>query len=227
MDQLIHLLIVDDHPALLYGLAGLFKDSPDIEIVGEARDGIMAIELACKLDPDVILMDLALPQKSGLETIREIRKAGVKSRILVFSASAEGHNILAALQGGAIGFLTKDSSPKEIILAIQKTYNGEPVLKSFLEQNLIHSLQNPLSVEMEETGIIENLHAETLTNREKEILRWLSLGLSNQQIATRACITETTVRSHISNLFQKLNIHNRAQAVVYALKTGLIDLEEI
>jgi NarL family two-component system response regulator LiaR len=215
MDQPIRLLIVDDHPALRYGLVALFQHEPDFEVVAEASNGIEAVEKARSMNPDVILMDLGLPKKNGLEAIKEIIQFNPESRIIIFTSSSDGDKILAAIKAGAIGYLVKDNSPQEIFYAIRNAQQGKPTLSARTELSLFHQIQNnkPISHPM-----------ETLTARELEILRWLANGLTNADIANKAFVSEGTVRSHVSNLINKLGLENRAQAVIYAVRNGLVDL---
>lgn len=216
-EQPIRLLIVDDHPALRYGLVELFHHEPDFNVVAEASDGIEAVEKAFSQNPDVILMDLGLPKKSGLEAIKEILQRNPESRIIIFTSYSEGDQILAAIKAGAIGYLVKDNSPQEIFYAIRNAHQGKPTLSARTELSLFHQIQNNKST-------VPNLQA--LTTRELDILRWLALGLTNSEIAHEATITEGTVRSHVSNLISKLGLENRAQAVVYAIRKGLINVDE-
>ena len=215
MEQSIRLLIVDDHPALRIGLTGLFERAPGFFVVGEACDGEEAIEKAQSLKPDVILMDLSLPKKSGLDAIKEIFLFNPKIRILIFTASSNGEQIFAAIKAGAIGYLVKDSSAQELFSAVRNAYQGEPVLTHQLELNLIHQIQQTQTFDFP---------IEKLTDREVEILCWLAQGLTNNQIAEKGCISECTVRSHVSNLLSKLGLENRAQAVIYAIRKGLINI---
>jgi NarL family two-component system response regulator LiaR len=212
---MIKLLIVDDHPALRWGLVGLFTHESDFEVVGEASDGIEAIEKSISLKPNIILMDLALPKKSGLEEIKEIILIQPEMKILIFSAFSDGEKIFSAIEAGAIGYLVKDSSPNELVLAVRNASNGIPVMTQKTELSLIHQIQRKPVLDFSE---------ESITERELGILRWLALGLTNAQIAEKGCISEGTVRSHVSNLLGKLCLENRAQAVIYALNRGLIEI---
>ena len=216
MPQCIQLLIVDDHPALRRGLIALIQHEPDLTVVAEASNGIEAVEKAHALQPDVILMDLALPRKNGLEAIREICADCPEIKILVFSSFSDGDRILAAMQAGAIGYLTKDGTPQEIFDAIRAVHQGKPTLNPQVELSLLHQIQY--------NHVEDDLAFGSLTVREIEILRWLAQGLTNGAIAKNAEIKEGTVRSHISNLLNKLGLSNRAQAAIYAIRKGLIDL---
>jgi len=215
MEQSIRLLIVDDHPALRVGLIGLFKHAPDLLVIGEASNGEEAIDKAKDLKPDVIIMDLAMPKKNGLEAIKEILFTNPEIKIIIFTAFSDGQQIYAAIKAGAIGYLEKDSSAQDLFSAVRNAYRGESVLTHQIELNLIHQIQQNQTVDFP---------IDKLTDREVEILRWLAQGLTNAQIAEKGCISEGTVRSHVSNLLNKLGLENRAQGVVYAIRKGLVNI---
>jgi NarL family two-component system response regulator LiaR len=217
MEKTIRILIVDDHPTMRFGLVGLFKQTPDFLVVGEASDGEEAVEIAGKIDVDVIIMDFALPKKSGLEAIQEILAIHPNIKILIFTAFSNGDQILAGIKAGAIGYVVKDSSPNELVTAVRNAFHGKPSLTHEIELNLMHQIQqNP----------IIDFPVDKLTDREIEILSWLAQGLTNAQMAEKGFISEGTVRSHISNLLSKLRLENRAQAVIYALRKGVIDIKD-
>ena len=216
MSQPIRLLIVDDHPTIRFGLVALFAHESDFSVVGEASNGFEAVEKAISTKPDVILMDLALPKMGGLQAMSEILAECPQIRIIVFTAFSDSDQILAATKAGAIGYLLKDSSPQELFKAIHNAMLGKPAFNAQVELSLLQSIRQPS---------IPEPPVEKLTEREIEILRWLAQGLSNSDIAQKACITEGTVRSHISNLLNKLGLSNRAQAVIYAIRNGLINLD--
>lgn len=215
MDLPICLLVVDDHPTLRFGLVALLSQEADFKVVGEASNGFEAVEKAGSLHPDVILMDLGLPKKNGMEAIREILALDPAARILIFTSSSDGDQILAAIRAGAIGYLVKDNSPQELFYAIRNAYQGKPTLSARSELSLFQQIQNNKPA---------SLPIDALTARELDILRWLAHGLTNAEIAREATITEGTVRSHVSNLINKLGLENRAQAVIYAIRRGLIDV---
>lgn len=215
MDLPIRLLVVDDHPTLRFGLVALLSQEADFEVVGEATNGFEAVEKAGNLHPDVILMDLGLPKKNGMEAIRDILALDPTARILIFTSSSDGDQILAAIRAGAIGYLVKDNSPQELFYAIRNAYQGKPTLSARSELSLFQQIQNNRPAA---------LPIDALTARELDILRWLAHGLTNAEIAREATITEGTVRSHVSNLINKLGLENRAQAVIYAIRKGLIDV---
>ena len=216
MENPIRLLIVDDHPALRFGLAELFRHISDFCVVGEAGSGEEAVELADTASPDVILMDLSLPKMSGLEAIQEILAVHPEIRILIFSAFSNGEQILAGLKAGAIGYLVKNSPTHKIISAVRDTFHGKPSLNSQVEIDLIHEIQHHQPADFP---------VDKLTDREIEILSWMGLGLTNTQIAQKGGISEGTVRSHVSHLLNKLGLENRSQAVIYTIRKGLINLD--
>ncbi|MBM3437106.1 MAG: response regulator transcription factor, partial [Bacteroidetes bacterium] len=184
-------------------------------VVGEACNGIDAVEKALALNPDVVIMDLALPKKSGCEAIGEIQSSKPEIKILIFSSSSDNDQIMAAIQAGAIGYLLKDSAPQEICAAIRKVHEGKPVLNPQVEISILHQIQHNRTADYP---------VEILTEREIKILRWLAQGLTDYDIAKIAHVTPGTVRSHISSVLNKLGLNNRAQAVIYALKKGLIKI---
>ncbi|MEI7847108.1 MAG: response regulator transcription factor [Chloroflexota bacterium] len=212
----IRLLIVDDHPMMRFGLVSLFQHEPDFLVVAEACNGVEAIEKAIAENPDVILLDLGLPKKSGLEVIQEVLQINPNLKIIVFTSYSDGDRILTAIKAGAIGYLVKDNSPQDIFYAVRNAYQGKPTLSTRTELSLFHEIQDKKPVPSSR---------DQLTTREIDILRFVALGMKYAEIAKEICVTEGTVRSHMSNLSKKLGFENRAQAVVYAIRNGLIDIE--
>ena len=214
----IRVLLVDDHTIVREGLRALLEGRKGFIIAGEACDGEQAVSLAIRLKPHVILMDLKMPNKNGLEAIREIKAADEGARILVLTSYAEDEQVFAAIQGGALGYLLKDSSPQELLEAIRCVYRGEASLHPAVQRKLILGMRKPVS---------ETDSASSLTDREVEVLRLVARGLSNAEIANRLVVGEGTVRFHVSNILSKLALENRTQAVLYALRQGLVKLEEL
>ncbi|GIK36949.1 MAG: DNA-binding response regulator [Chloroflexota bacterium] len=213
----IRVLIADDHPVVREGLRGLISFKPGFEIVGEAEDGFEAVLLARRLKPDVILMDLEMPRKSGLNAIKEIIADNPQARILILTSFAEDKKIVASLEAGALGYLLKDSSPQELLRAIRAVYQGELSLHPTIARKMLQQ-QN------QSTPPSPTL--ETLTRREMQVLKLVAQGLSNKEIADRLVISGPTVRSHIANILNKLNLTSRTQAVLYALSQGIAKLDE-
>jgi two-component system, NarL family, response regulator LiaR len=195
------------------GLSALIATEPAMSLVGEAEDGVEAVLKARSLRPDVILMDLAMPRKDGIEAIHEIKNENADARILVITSFAEDEKVFPAIKAGAQGYLLKDSSPQELVQAIHDVHNGESSLDPAIARKLLRELNRPLMPATTE---------EPLTEREIEVVKLLAQGLSNQEIGEQLIITERTVRSHVSSILSKLHLANRTQAALYALREGLI-----
>lgn len=214
----IRVLIADDHPVVREGLRGLISFKTGFEVVGEAEDGFEVVQLAHTLRPDVILMDLEMPRKSGLEAIKEIRAANPQARILILTSFTEDKKILASLEAGALGYLLKDSSPQELLRAIRDVYQGELSLHPMVARKMLQQQNAPT--------ITPPPPVDSLTERELEVLKLVARGLDNKEIADQLVISGPTVRSHITNILAKLNLTSRTQAVLYALRQGIVRLDE-
>jgi NarL family two-component system response regulator LiaR len=218
MSEDICILVVDDHAVVREGLRALIDVQPDMQLVGEAVDGVEAVERACALRPDVILLDLVMPRKGGLEAIIEIKEKDPDARILVLTSFAEDDKVFPAIKAGAMGYLLKDSSAKELIQAIRDVYEGEPTMHPSIARKLMRDLQRPPEPDKPRTE-------EPLSEREVEVLRLVARGSSNQEIGDELFISERTVRTHVGNILGKLHLANRTQAALYALREGLATLE--
>lgn len=213
----IRVLIADDHPVVREGLRGLISFKIGLEVVGEAEDGVEAVLLAGKLRPDVIVMDLEMPRKNGLEAIKEIKAKNPQARILLLTSFTEDQKIFNSLDAGALGCFLKNSSPQELIRAIRDVYQGELVLHPTIARKLLQRQSQAIPVPPV---------SEILTEREVEVLKLMARGLSNKTIANSLVVGMPTVRSHITNILTKLNLSNRTQAVLYALREGIARLDE-
>jgi NarL family two-component system response regulator LiaR len=212
----IRVLIVDDHTVVRYGLRLMLEQKPGFEVVGEAADGLAAIHQSELLKPDVILMDLAMKGLDGVAAITQIHQTCPEIRILVLTSFPDDAKIMAAIQAGAMGYLLKDTSPSELVAAIQRVHRGEVSLSPDLARRLVLQLHGSQKPSQPETP---------LTDREIEVLRLAASGLSNPEIAKKLFITEGTVRFHFSNILDKLHLPNRTQAILYALRQGWADLK--
>jgi NarL family two-component system response regulator LiaR len=217
MTEDIRILIVDDHAVVREGLRALIAVQPNMKLVGEAKDGIEAVHKTRSLQPDVVLLDLVMPRKGGLDAIGEIKEKNPDTRILVLTSFAEDEMVFPAIKAGALGYLLKDSSAQELLQAIRDVYRGEPTMHPTIARKLMRELQRPPDLPPTE---------EPLTEREVEVLKFVAQGLSNQEIADILVIGERTVRSHVTNILGKLHLANRTQAALYALREGLARLDE-
>jgi NarL family two-component system response regulator LiaR len=214
---MIRILIVDDHPIVRRGLRSVIKaHRSGMEVVGEAENGLEAVRMAEELTPDVILMDLVMPGKDGIEAIRDIRRANPNAHILVLTSFNEEDRAFAAIKAGALGYLIKNSSAEELIQAIRDVASGN----SWLHPNIARKLIVELNEERDEAE-----HADALTDREMQVLKLAARGLTNRDIAAQLVISEATVRFHVGNILSKLHLANRTQAVLYALREGLAELK--
>lgn len=211
----IRILIADDHQLVRQGLIALLSVKPGIEVIGQAGDGVEAVDLAGSLGPDIILLDLLMPHKDGIEATREIKAEDSNARILIITSFAEDENVYRAIKAGALGYLLKDSSPDELLQAIHDVYEGRLSLHPNIASKLIEELNQPVETKPTE---------DPLTERELEVLKLVAKGRSNQEIAKELVVSERTVGAHVSNILSKLHLANRTQAALYALRTGLTDL---
>ena len=212
-DRLIRLLVVEDHNVVRAGLCSLLTARYGVTVVGEAADGLEAIDKAQALKPDVILMDLAMPRMTGLEAILKIREQDPDARILILTSFGEEAKVTAAMRAGAMGVLLKDSSADDLAHAIQSVHRGNLSLPQDLARKIISGLLDA------ETAAAP---AEELTKRELDVLKYLAQGMSNAEIADALSVSVPTVRSHVHNLLGKLPMTSRTQAALYAVEIGLV-----
>jgi NarL family two-component system response regulator LiaR len=222
MSARIRVLIADDHAILRKGIRALLGTEPDIEVVGEAGDGLETVAQAQALRPDVILMDLVMPRMDGIEATRRItaEQPGVPGtpRVLVLTSFAADDKVFPAIKAGALGYILKDSGPAELVQAIHQVHQGQPSLEPAIALKVLQELSHPPQ---------QPPTPDPLTERELEVLRLIAQGKSNQEIAEQLVITEHTVRTHVSNILSKLHLASRTQAALYALKEGLASLGDI
>jgi NarL family two-component system response regulator LiaR len=218
MNSPIRVLIADDHAILRKGIRALLGTEPDIDVVGEARNGQETVEQARALCPEVILMDLVMPNMDGIEATRRITAEQPGVRILVLTSFAADDKIFPAIKAGALGYVLKDSGPGELVRAIHQVYHGQPSLEPAIALKVLQEISRPH--QQLPTG-------EPLSERELEVLRLLAQGKSNREIADQLVITELTVRTHVSNILGKLHVASRTQAALHALKEGLASLDDV
>lgn len=213
MDPL-RVLIADDHPLFRKGMRSLLESLPDIELVGEASSGEEAIALATSEQPDLVLMDLQMPQGNGLTATREIGKRSPHVRILVVTLFEDDESIFAALRAGAHGYILKDADEEEMVRAIRAVGGGEAIFSPAIATRLMDYFATTRTLEPREIF-------PELTDREREILTLIARGVSNAAIAEQLVITLKTVRNHVSNIYNKLQVADRAQAAIRAREAGL------
>jgi NarL family two-component system response regulator LiaR len=218
MSEPIGVLIVDDHALVRKGLLALLNVRPEVHVVGEAIDGMEAVHLASTQDPDVILMDLEMPTKDGITAIKEIREKQQESKILVLTSYTDDERVIAAIRAGANGYLLKTTTPDDLLQAIRRVHQGDLPLDPSITSTIVRQLNRPSTPQTTRPG--------QLTEREMDVIKLVAKGLTNQQIATELAVSERTVSTHVSRILTKLQLENRTQAALYALRTGLADLDE-
>jgi len=209
---MIKVLLVDDHEMVRLGVSSYLSIQPDIEVVGEAENGLIGYEKAMESRPDVILMDLVMEVMDGIEATKKILADWPEAKVIIVTSFIDDEKVYPAIEAGAAGYLLKTSSAKDIANAIRSAYNGEKVLEPEVTSKMMERLSKPK---------VHVLH-EDLTNREKEILLLISEGKSNQEIADELFITLKTVKTHVSNILSKLDVDDRTQAAIYAFKHGIV-----
>ena len=213
----IRILVVDDENVVREGFVAILRLQSDIQVVGEALDGIQAVELARKTKPDVVLLDLLMPRQDGLTTIPIIKEMLPDTRILVLTGSAESDRVFQALKSGALGFLLKDATRVQLLQAIHEVANGQASLQPSIAVRVIQEIDHPAHL---------LYTADPLTPRELQTLRLIARGLSNQEIAEELHVHDRTVAKYVSSILEKLQLANRTQAALYAIREGLTEPHE-
>ena len=220
MDTLpIRVLLTDDHGIVRKGVRALLATERDIQVVGEASNGVEAVAQAKALCPDVILMDLMMPELDGIEATRQITTNIPSARVIVLTSFAADEKVFPAIKAGALGYLLKDSGPEELVKAIRQVYRGEPSLEPSIARKVLFELAQPPKQ--------QPLTVDPLTERELDVLRLIAQGCSNKEIAIKLSVSELTVRTHVSNILGKLHLASRTQAALYSLQKGITSLEDI
>jgi DNA-binding NarL/FixJ family response regulator len=214
MPETLKVLIADDHPHFRDGLRALLLSAPDVEVIGEARDGEEVVELATRLQPDVVLMDLNMPGTGGIEATRRILHTSPHISVLVISMYEDDDSVFAALRAGARGYLLKGALKAEILRAIRAVTSGEAIFGPAIARRLVQYFSAPRP-DMPREAFPE------LTDREREILELLARHETNPEIARRLHLSQKTVRNHVSNIFTKLQVSDRAQAIIRAREAGM------
>lgn len=213
------IVIAEDHTILREGLRSLLSSHPEFEIVGEAEDGREAIRCVEKFKPDLILTDLSMPRMNGMEAVQEIKRQNPQTKVLVLTVHKTEEYILSALKAGADGYLLKDSTHVELVMAVKKVLSGKPYISPEVSERVIEGYLEGRKRVRSKTSY------ETLTSREREILKLIAEGYRNKEIADDLCISVKTVEKHRANLMEKLNLHNVQTLTAFAIEKGLVSRE--
>jgi DNA-binding NarL/FixJ family response regulator len=209
-DAAITLLVVDDHPVVRDGLRGMFESAPGFTVLGEAANGVEAVALTASLDPDVVLMDLRMPGGNGVEAIAELTRRAARAKVLVLTTYDTDSDTLPAIEAGATGYLLKDAPREELFTAVRAAAQGRTVLSPAVASRLVSAVRAPASTQ------------DSLSAREREVLALVAKGTSNREIARVLFISEATVKTHLTHLYAKLGVKDRAAAVAVAYDRGIL-----
>lgn len=212
----IKVLIVDDHQVVRQGLRTFLELQEDVVVVGEASDGLVAVEMTRDLEPDVVLMDLVMPRLDGIAATQQVRSLGLATKVITLTSFNENDKVFPSIQAGACSYLLKDVSPDELVDAIRAAHRGETRLHPDITRKLMEKIAEP-------AGLQGAARSEDLTERELEVVRLIARGCSNQEIARELVISEKTVKTHVSNILSKLQLDDRTQLAIYAIKKDLAD----
>ncbi len=214
MSEKIHIIVADDHPIVRDGLVAILSTQPDFEVIAEASGGAEAVRSVLELQPDVLLLDLAMPEMDGVAVLKQLKQAPVKTRVVVFTAFDTDERILDAVQAGAQGYLLKGAPRDELFNAVRVVYGGGSLLQPIVASKLLRQVSHQEQVAEE----------NDLTPRELEVLALMAQGLQNKEIAAELVISERTVKFHVSSILSKLGAGNRTEAVKLAAQQGLVNL---
>ncbi len=226
----IRVFVVDDHAIVRDGIQSLLATEPDIECVGEAANGTDAVSLVRSLRPDVILMDLVMPEMDGIEAIRQIMAYQPEARILVLTSFSADDKVFPAIKAGAQGYLLKDTGSEDLMRAIHQVCRGESSLHPKIARMLLQEIataQPSRNIKSPPTILGQSTAIDPLTERELEVLKLVAHGCTNREISDRLIVAEGTVRTHVSNILDKLHLASRTQATLYALREGLTSLGDV
>jgi two-component system NarL family response regulator len=216
----IRVLVVDDHALFRRGLEMVLAQESDIEVVGEAADGSEAVTMAVDMAPDIVLMDVRMPRRGGIDATSAIKEAVPSAKIVMLTISDEEADLYDAIKAGAMGYLLKEISIDEVASAIRAVYNGQSLISPSMASKLLTEFASMIK----KTDDRPQLPTPRLTDREMEVLRLVAKGMNNRDIAKQLFISENTVKNHIRNILEKLQLHSRMEAVVYAVREKLLEI---
>ena len=220
-DEAVRVLIVDDHALFRRGLQMVLEGEPDIEVVGEASDGSEAVKKAEDTTPDVVLMDVRMPKRSGIEATRAIKDTLPSTRILMLTISDEEADLYDAIKAGAAGYLLKEISIDEVANAVRQVNQGQSLISPSMASKLLTEFATMVKRRDERS----QMPGPRLTDRELQVLKLVAQGLNNKDIGDQLFISENTVKNHVRNILEKLHLHSRMEAVVYAVREKLLDIK--
>jgi NarL family two-component system response regulator LiaR len=209
---MIRVVLVDDHAVVRGGLRFLLEQQPDMEVIGEGKDGAQGVTLVTSLLPDVVLLDLLMPRMDGITAVREMKRLTPNTQVIILASYYEDDQIFGAIKAGAISYLLKDAGPEELVEAVRAAARGEGILHPLVAARVLREMQQP--------------PLQALTAREGEVLTLIARGRSNGEIAAELVIGEGTVKAHVSNILTKLHLADRTQAAIYALQHHLVPLKD-
>lgn len=215
-EEVIKVLIVDDHQVVRQGLRTFLELQDGIVVVGEAGDGIAALEMVQHYHPDVVLMDLVMPRLDGFSATRQLKSSCPEVKVIALTSFTEDDKVFPAIQAGASSYLLKDVSPDNLVEAIRAAFRGEARLHPEIMQRLMDQVAHQATPRTES-------HLDELTDRERDVVRLVAQGRSNHEIAEELVISEKTVKTHVSNILSKLHLGDRTQVAIYAIKNGLVN----
>ncbi len=219
-DRKIRVILVDDHAVVRQGLRMFIDMQSDMEVLGEGGDGVEAVELAGRLKPDVILLDLLMPRMDGVEATHKIMENDPQARVLILTSFGDDDKLFPAIRAGAQGYLLKDIQPRDLVQAIRETFEGKAQLHPDVARRLMRAVSAEAQSSEPKTAPVQK-ELQGLTEREREVLDFIASGLTNREIAEKMVISEKTVKTHVSNLLDKLDLEDRTRAAIWALKHGL------
>ena len=215
----IRILLADDHTILRSGIRSLLETEPGLSVIGEAEDGRVAVSMACKLKPDLVIMDIAMPKLNGIEATRQIKHSGVKTKIIILSMHDHSRYVRELLGLGVSGYLLKNAASKDIVKAVKRAFKGETFLSPAISSRVIEDY-----VELNKKSLEDELY-DLLSNREREVFQMMVEGSATKQIAESLCVSPSTVKSHRAKIMEKLKMNNLSQLIQYAIQLGIIDIK--
>lgn len=221
----IKILIADDHALLRQGIRNVLEFEDDLEVIAEAVDGQEALAKTLVLQPDIVLLDLNMPVLSGIEVTKQLQAAKSKTKIIILTIHDGDNYVIEVVKSGALGYLLKDVEPTMLVKAIHRVYEGEAFVYPELAEKLFGCMESDENISQRAEEIWKQRRGERLTAREMDVLRCIAKGFNNQEIAQTLFVSEKTVKNHLTNIFRKINVNDRTQALLYVLKNKIMTLD--